>query len=72
MDDLGENTKGHEGSRNNRVGGRGTDEDNQSKDEPGSLNERKKHKLFLKKTWMCSHGAMRIGLAYQQVSFGIT
>ena len=46
MDDLGENTKGHEGSRNNRVGGRGTDEDNQSKDEPGSLNERKKHKLF--------------------------
>ena len=49
MDDLGENTKGHEGSGNNRVGGRGTDEDNQSKDEPGSLNERKKHKLFLKK-----------------------
>ena len=46
MDDLGENTKGHEGSGNNRVGGRGTDEDNQSKDEPGSLNERKKHKLF--------------------------
>ena len=36
------------------------------------LTKEKSISFFKKKTWMCSHGAMRIGLAYQQVSFGIT
>ena len=46
VDDRGENIRGYGSFRNNQVGGRGTDEDNQSRDELGSLDKRKNHKLF--------------------------
>ena len=46
MDDRGEDIRGHVSSGNSWVDGKGTNKDNQGRDEPGSLDEIKNHKFF--------------------------
>ena len=65
LDDRGKNPRGYEGFRDDWVGGRRIDKDNQGRDEPSHLNEEKNHRFFWKRTWTSLHGATKTCLVYQ-------